>query len=97
MNKKFTILLLSIILNFLLVLSCDLSINTNQNKIDKISNFEKKYINNLDYQCLSQKESVIRNSQIKLSGNNNEKLFYSSRISNVSNYYDKTHTSCKRK
>ncbi|WNY60638.1 DUF5425 family lipoprotein (plasmid) [Borreliella bissettiae] len=97
MSKKFAISLLSVILNLLLVLSCALSVDTDQNKIDKISNLEKKYMNNLDYQCLSKKESSVRNSQIKLSGNNNEKRFYSSRISNVSNYYDKTHTSCRRK
>ncbi|AEL19425.1 conserved hypothetical protein (plasmid) [Borreliella bissettiae DN127] len=97
MSKKFAISLLFIILNFLLVLGCALSVNTDESKIDTISNFEKKYMNNLDYQCLSQKESAVRNSQIKLSGNINEKRFYSSRISNVSNYYDKTNTSCKRK
>ncbi|MGF7101854.1 DUF5425 family lipoprotein [Borreliella kurtenbachii] len=96
MSKKFAISLLSIILNFLLVLSCDLSINTDQNRIDEISNFEKKYMNNLDYQCLSKKESSVINSQIKLN-NNNKNRSYSSRISTVSNYHDKTHTSCQRK
>ncbi|WOY07570.1 DUF5425 family lipoprotein [Borreliella carolinensis] len=97
MSKKFAISFLSIILNFLSVLSCDLSINTDKNKIDRISNFEEKYMNDLDYQCLSKKESSARNSQIKLSRNNNGKRFYSSRISNISNHYDKTHTFCKRK
>ncbi|WNY63328.1 DUF5425 family lipoprotein (plasmid) [Borreliella carolinensis] len=97
MNKRFAISLLSIILNCLLILSCDLSTNSDQNKIDKISNLEKKYINSLEYQCLSKKESAVRNSQIKLNGNNSERRFYSSKISNFLNYYDKTYTSCKRK
>ncbi|MBB6213678.1 DUF5425 family lipoprotein (plasmid) [Borreliella californiensis] len=97
MNKKFIISLLSIKLNFLLVLGCDLSINNDQNKIDKISDFENKYMNNLDYQCLGKKDSEVKNSQIELNANNNKNHSYSSRISNVSTYYDKTHTSCKKR
>ncbi|APS99235.1 hypothetical protein Bmayo_05205 (plasmid) [Borreliella mayonii] len=97
MNKKFVISLLSIILTFLLVLGCDLSRNNDLNKIDAISDFEKKYMDNSDYQCSSKKESEIKNSQIKLDENNNKSHSYYSRLSNVSDYSDKTHIYCKRK
>ncbi|MBB6208399.1 DUF5425 family lipoprotein [Borreliella lanei] len=97
MNKKIIILLLSMILTSLLVLGCDLSTNKDRNKIDGVSNFKKKYMDNLDYQCLSKKESEVKNSQIKLDENNNKNHSYYSRLSNVSDYYDKTHISCKRK
>ncbi|ACN93363.1 conserved hypothetical protein (plasmid) [Borreliella finlandensis] len=83
-------------LTFLLILGCDLSINNDRSKIDGVSHFKKKYMDNSDYQCLSKKESEVKNSQIKLDENNKNNSYYS-RVSNVSDYYDKTHISCKRK
>lgn len=96
MNRKFVISLLFIILTFLLILGCDLSINNDRNKLDGVSHFKKKYMDNLNYQCLSKKESEAKNSQIKLDENNNKNHFYSSRVSNVSNYHDRTHISCEK-
>ncbi|MCD2332715.1 DUF5425 family lipoprotein [Borreliella americana] len=98
MNKKYIISLLSVILTFFLILGCDLSINNDQNKVDGTSNFnKKKYMDNLDYQCLSKKESEVKNSQVKLDENNNKTRSYYSRISNFSNFRNKTHTFCQRK
>ncbi|QFI15074.1 DUF5425 family lipoprotein (plasmid) [Borrelia sp. CA_690] len=96
MNKKFTISLVSITLTFLLVLGCDLSSGASRNRIDGISDFKKKYIDDSNYKCLGKKESESENSQVKLDENNNNNRSYYSRVSNVSNYYDKTHVSCKR-
>ncbi|WKC89480.1 DUF5425 domain-containing protein (plasmid) [Borreliella finlandensis] len=97
MKKKFIISLLFMVLTSLLILDCDLSINNDRNKIDGASHFKKKYMDNSDYQCLSKKESGAKNSQIKLDENNNRNHSYYSRVSNVSDYYDKTHISFKRK
>lgn len=97
MNKKFAISLLSTISALLLVLGCDLSSNDAENKMDDISNLEKKYLDNLNYGCLSENEARIQNSQIKLDVNNGIRRSYSSRETNVSNSYSKTHSSCKTK
>ncbi|ACN52900.1 MULTISPECIES: DUF5425 family lipoprotein [Borreliella] len=87
MNKKFIISLLFIISTFLLVFSCDLSINSDQNKMD----------GDLDYKCLlSKKESgKLKNSQIKDDNNSNNSYYF--RVSNYSNSYSKTYSSCKTK
>ncbi|WNY66334.1 DUF5425 family lipoprotein (plasmid) [Borreliella andersonii] len=97
MNKNLIISLLSIMLTSSLILGCDLSMNKDRNKMNEPSNFKKKYIDNLDYRCLSGKESGAKNSQIKLDGNDNKNHSYYSRVSNVVNYYDKTYISCERK
>nr|WP_272876512.1 DUF5425 family lipoprotein [Borreliella burgdorferi] len=76
MNRKFVISLLFIILTFLLILGCDLSINNDRNKLDGASHFKKKYMDNLNYQCLSKKESEAKNSQIKLDENNKIKIIF---------------------
>ncbi|WP_210360384.1 DUF5425 family lipoprotein [Borreliella garinii] len=95
MNKKFIILLLYKITFFLLILSCDLSENTPQNKMNDISNLEKNYMNDSDYKCLNKKESTgVKDSQ-KLDNNNYKNRSYSSRISNFSNSSSKTRTVCK--
>lgn len=95
MNKKFIILLLYKITFFLLILSCDLSENTPQNKMNDISNLEKKYMDDLDYKCLSKKESVKFKDSQKLDINNNKNSSYYSRISNFSNSHNKTRTFCE--
>ncbi|WKC73850.1 DUF5425 family lipoprotein (plasmid) [Borreliella yangtzensis] len=72
----------------LLVLSCDLSINNDQNK--------NKMDGDLDYKCSSKKESrEFKNYQIK--DDNSRNNSYYSRASNYSNSYSRTYSSCKIK
>lgn len=95
MNKKFIISLLYKITFLLLILSCDLSENTSQNKMNDISNLEKKYMDDLNYKCLSKKESAKFKDSQKLDNNNNKNRSYYSRISNLSNSHNKTRTFCE--
>ncbi|WP_210366397.1 DUF5425 family lipoprotein [Borreliella garinii] len=96
MNKKFIISLLSTILTFLSVLGCDLPTNIAENKMNDISNLEKKYMGDLDYKCLSKNEAIVKNSKIKLDANNTGSHSCSSREANVSDSYNKNHSYCKR-
>ncbi|WP_151074083.1 DUF5425 family lipoprotein [Borreliella turdi] len=95
MSKKFIISLLYSIIN-LLLLGCDLSENTLQNKRNNIPNLVgKNYMNDSNYKCLTKKESVGFKDSQKLDNNNNKTHSYYSRVSNFSNFHNKTHTSCK--
>lgn len=95
MNKKFIISLLYKITFLLLILSCDLSENTSQNKMNDIANLEKKYMDDLNYKCLSKKESAKFKDSQRLDNNNNKNRSYYSRISNFANSHNKTHTFCE--
>ncbi|WLN25844.1 chromosome replication/partitioning protein (plasmid) [Borreliella valaisiana] len=80
----------------LLLLGCDLSENTLQNKRNNISNLVgKNYMNDSNHKCLTKKESVGFKDSQKLDNNNNKTRSYYSRVSNFSNSHNKTHTSYK--
>ncbi|WKC87626.1 DUF5425 family lipoprotein [Borreliella japonica] len=97
MSKKFIISLLSIISTFFLVLGCDLLGNNDQSKMDDIFNLEENHKDDFDLKCISKKDYVVENSQIKLDVNNNRGNSYHSRVSNVSNSHSKTHSYCMTK